>query len=99
MAAGRTALVVAAEPIGIMTYNADGNLRCRRCPCGEATADVMMTMAGEKGGEAMARRRRGDGEATSTRQQRGNKYVKATSYRAAGGRGKETINKRITNTI
>jgi hypothetical protein len=98
MAAGRTALVVAAEPIGIMTYNADGNHRCRCCPCGEATADVMMTMADKKGGEAMARRRRGDGEAT-TRQQRGNKYVKATSYHAAGGRGKEAINKRITNTI
>jgi hypothetical protein len=56
----------------------------------------MMTMAGERGGEATARRRRGDGE-VSTRQQRGNKDAKAIGYGAAGGRGNEAINKRITN--
>ncbi len=61
-----------------------------------------MTMAGERvgrgDGEATARRRQGDGEAT-TRQRRGNKDANAISYGAAGGRGKEAINKRITNTI
>jgi hypothetical protein len=66
-AAGRTALVVAAEPIGITTYDAGGDHRHHRCPCGVAMADVMMIMAGEKGGEAMVRRRRGDGEATARR--------------------------------
>jgi hypothetical protein len=52
---GRTASVVAAAPVGITTYDADGD--CRRCPCGAATADVdvMIMMAGERGGEAMAR--------------------------------------------
>jgi hypothetical protein len=49
--------VVAAAPVGITTYDADGDRRCRRCPRGAATADVMMTMAGERGGEAMARQR------------------------------------------
>jgi hypothetical protein len=48
-----------------------------------------------KGG---ARRRRGNGEA-STRQRRGKKYVKAIGYGAAGGRGNEAINKRITNIV
>ncbi len=67
MAAGRTALVVAAEPIGITTYDADGDHRRRRCPRGAATADVMMTMACEKRGKAT-----GDYKAT-TRQWRGNK--------------------------
>ncbi len=82
--------------------------------------DVMMTMAGKRGGEATARgrrgddeattrRRRGDGEATArqrrgngeaiTRQRRGNKDAKAIGYGAAGGRGNEAINKRITNNI
>jgi hypothetical protein len=42
-----------------------------RCPHGAVTADVMMTMAGERGGEATARRRRGDGKATA-RRRRGN---------------------------
>ncbi len=59
MAAGRTALVVAAAPVGITTYDADGDRRRHRCPRGAATADVMMMMAGERGGEATARRRRG----------------------------------------
>ena len=59
MGAGRTALVVAAAPVGIMTYDADGDHRHRRCPCGAATAGVMMTMAGKRGGEVKARRRRG----------------------------------------
>ena len=49
--------VVAAAPVGITTYDADGDRRCRRCPRGAAMADVMMTMAGERGGEAMARQR------------------------------------------
>ena len=92
--------MVAAAPVGIMTYDADGDHRRRRCPRGAATAevDVMMTMAGERGGEATARRRRGDGEA-STRQRRGNKDAKAIGYGAAGGRGNEAINKRITNIL
>jgi hypothetical protein len=100
-AAGRTALVVAAAPVGITNYDADGDRRRRRCPRGAATdVDVMMTMAGEGGGrgdgEATVRRRRGDGEA-STRQPRGNKDAKAIGYGAAGGRGNEALNKRITN--
>jgi hypothetical protein len=95
-AAGRTASVVAAAPVGITTYDADGDRRRRHCPRGAATADVMMTMAGERGGEATARRRRGDGEAT-TRQRRGNKDAKAIGYGAAGGRGNKAIDKRITN--
>ena len=47
--------MVAAALVGITTYDADGDRRRRRCPCGAATDDVMMTMAGEKGGEATAR--------------------------------------------
>ena len=67
-AAGRTASVVAAAPVWIMIYDADGN-RCRhRCPRWAATADVMMTMAGKRGGEATARRWRVDYK-TTTRQQ------------------------------
>ena len=51
-------------------YDADGDRRRRRCPRGAATdVDVMMTMAGERGGEATARRRRGDGEAMARRLQ------------------------------
>ncbi len=88
--------MVAAALVGITTYDADGDRRRRRCPCGAATADVMMTMAGERGGEVTARRRRGDGKAT-TRQRRGNKDVKAIGYGAAGGRGNEAIDKSITN--
>ena len=53
--------------IGIMTYDADGDRRCRCCPRGAETADVMMTMAGERGGEATVRRRRGDSKATRQR--------------------------------
>ena len=83
--------MVAAAPVGITTYDADGDRRRRRCPRGAATADVMMTMVGERGGEATARRRRGDGEAT-TRQRQGNKDVKAIGYGAAGGRGNKAIN-------
>ena len=50
------ALVVAAAPIGIMTtYDADGDHRCRCYPCEVATADVMMTMAGKKGGKVTAK--------------------------------------------
>jgi hypothetical protein len=49
--------VVAAAPIGIMTYGADGDHHRRRCPRGVATADVMMTMAGKRGGKATARQR------------------------------------------
>ncbi len=94
--AGRTASVVAAAPVGITTYDADGDRRRCRCPCGAATADVMMTMVGERGSEATARPRRGDGDAT-TRQRRGNKDVKAIGYGAAGGRGNKAIDKRITN--
>jgi hypothetical protein len=101
MAVGRTASVMTAVPVGITTYDADGNRRRRRrrCPRGAATADVdvMMTMVGEMGGKATARQRRGNGKA-STRQRQGNKkYAKATGYGAAGGRGNKAINKRITN--
>ena len=96
MAAGRTASVEAAALVGMTTYDADGDRRCRRCPRGAATVDVMMTMAGKRGGEATARRWRGDGEVT-TRQRRGNKDVKAIGYGAAGGRGNKAIDKRVTN--
>ncbi len=54
-------------------------------------ADVMMTMAGKRGGEVTARQRRGDYKAT-TRQ----KGCEGIGYGAAGGRGNEAINKRIT---
>ena len=54
--AGRTASIVAAAPVGITTYDANGDRRRRCCPREAATADVMMTMAGKRGGEAMARR-------------------------------------------
>ena len=68
---------------------------------------IVATMAGERGGEAtarqrrgnseaMARRRRGDGKA-STRQRQGNKDAKAIGYGATCGRGNEAINKTITN--
>ena len=92
-------MVVAAAPVGITTYDADGDRRRRRCPRGAATdVDVMMTMAGEMGGKAMMRQWRGNGKA-STRQRQGNKKdAKATGYGAAGGRGNTAINKRITNT-
>ena len=96
MAAGRAASVVAAPPVGITAYDADGDRRRRRCPRGAAIVDVMMTMAGERGGEVTARRRRGDGDGKATkRQRRGNKDVKAFGYGAAGGRGNEAIDKRI----
>ena len=66
--AGRAASVVTAAPVGIMAYDADGDRRRRRCPRGVVMADMMMTMASERGGEVTARRRRGDYKAT-TRQQ------------------------------
>jgi hypothetical protein len=81
------ALVVAAAPIGITTtYDTDGDHRCRRYPCEVATADVMMTMAGKQGGEAMARHQRGNGKVTA-RQRQGN--GKATA-RQRQGNGKAT---------
>ena len=55
MAAGRTALVVAAARVGITTYNTNGDRRCCCCPHGVATADVMMTLAGKMGGEGTVR--------------------------------------------
>jgi len=58
----------------------NGDRRRRRCPRGAATADVMMTMAGERGGEATARRRRGDGEATA-RRRRGDGEATARRWR------------------
>jgi hypothetical protein len=75
--------VVAAAPVGITTYNADGDRRHHRCPLGAATVDVMMTMAGKRGGEATARRRRGDGKATSRRRQ-GNGEATARRRRGDG---------------
>ena len=59
----------AAAPVGIKTYDADGNCRRRRCPCGLAMADVMTTMAGKREGEATARRRRGDYKGKATARQ------------------------------
>ncbi len=51
-------MVVAAAPVGITTYDANGDRRRRHCPREAATdVDMMMTMAGEGGGEAMARPR------------------------------------------
>jgi len=94
--------VVAAAPIGITTDDADGDHRRRRCPRRVATADVMMTTAGERGVEATSRRRRGNVEATSRRLQGDYKATtrqqgcKGISYGAAGGRGNEAIDKRIT---
>jgi hypothetical protein len=69
MAAGRAASVVAAAPVGITAYDADGDCRRRRCPRGAAMVDVMMTMAGERWGEVTVRQRRGDVEATARRRQ------------------------------
>jgi len=65
-------VLVAAAPIGITTYDADGDHRRHRCPRGAATADVMMTMSGERGGEATARQQQGNNKAT-TRQLQGNR--------------------------
>ena len=53
MAAGRTVSVVAAALVEITTYNADGDRRRHRCPRGEATANVMMTMEGKWGAAMM----------------------------------------------
>ena len=99
MAVGRTASVMTAVPVGITTYDADGNRRRRRCPRGAATADVdvMMTMVGEMGGKATVRQRQGNGKATARQVQsngkaKGNKDVKAIGYGAAGGRGNKAIN-------
>ena len=74
---------------------------CRQMPTqGKvATANVMMTMAGERGGEETARQGDGEATATATMQRRGNKDAKAIGYGAAGGRGNEAIDKRITNKI
>jgi hypothetical protein len=63
MAVRRTASVVAAAPVEITTYDADGDRRCHRCPRGAATADGMMTMAGERGGKVMVRQQQDDDEA------------------------------------
>ena len=54
-----------------MTYDTNGDHRCRRCPHGAATAVVMMTIAGERGGDATARRRgqQGDDKVTEMRRQ------------------------------
>ena len=87
---------------GSSTGDDDGDRPRRHCPRGVAMADVMMTMAGKRGGKATARQWRGNGKATATatatmtatRQQRGNKDVNAICYGAAGGRGNEAIDKR-----
>jgi hypothetical protein len=53
---GRTASVVAAAPIGITNYDANGDCRRRPRPRGgAATVDGMMTMAGGRGNKATAR--------------------------------------------
>ena len=69
MAVGKTVSVVAAAPVGITTYDADGDRHHRCCPRGAATADVIMTMAGERGGKATTWRWRGNGEAMVRRLQ------------------------------
>ena len=100
-AAGRMALVVAAAPIGVTTYDADGD-RCHCCcPRGAATADVMMTMAGKRGGEATARQWRGDGDGdkATTRQQgcEGNRQWCRRWQGQRGNRQEESNNINITN--
>jgi hypothetical protein len=77
-------LVVVAALVGITNYDADGD------PCGAATADVMMTMAGERGGEVTARRRRGDGDYKATTRQQG-----CEGNRLWRRGGNEAIDKRI----
>jgi hypothetical protein len=53
--------------------DANGNCRCRprprHCSRQAATAFAMMTLAGERGGEATARQLQGDDEATEMRRQ------------------------------
>ena len=71
----------------------DNDLRCR-WPRGAATADVMMTMAGEGDGEATVRRLRGEYKAPTMQQ-----GCEGNRLWCAGGRGSEAINKRITNNI
>jgi len=72
---------VAAARVGITTYDADGDCRRRCCPRGVATADMMMTMAGERGGrgigKATARQWQGDYK-TTMRQQgcKGNRLLR-----------------------
>jgi len=69
-AVGRTALVVAAAPIGIPTHNANGNCRRRPRPRGgAATVDAMMMTAGERGDWAMARQLQDNKEATRMQRQ------------------------------
>ena len=48
-AAGKMALVVAAAPVEITTYYADGDRRHRRCPRGAATAEVDVMMNDDDG--------------------------------------------------
>jgi hypothetical protein len=62
------ASVVAAAPVGITIYDADGDRCCRCRPCGAARVDVMMMMVGERGDKATARQRQGDDKAMATRQ-------------------------------
>ncbi len=73
----------------------DNGLRCRwRSP------SPLLSLWGCDGGrdddDGRRKRGRGEGEA-STMQRRGNKDAKAIGYGAAGGRGNEAIDKRITN--
>ena len=96
MAVGRAASVVAAAPVGITAYDADGDCRRRRCPRGAAMVDVMMTMAGEseRGGEVTARRRRGDGEANgkaTARRRRGDGEATATTRQRRGNKDAKAI--------
>ena len=89
-AAGRAASVVAAAPVGITAYDADGDCPRHCCPRGAAMVDVMMTMAGERGGEVTARQQRSGGKATA-RRRRGDD--KATARRRRGD-GEATARRR-----
>jgi hypothetical protein len=86
--------VVAAAPIGIMTYGADGDHHRRRCPRGVATADMMMTMAGKRKGKVTARQWWGNYKAT-TRQQRATRMQRHQLWRCRwqGQRGNLFNNK------
>jgi hypothetical protein len=86
-AGGRAALVVTAAPVGITAYDADRDHRRRRCPRGAAMVDVMMTMAGKRGGEVTAKRRRGDGNYKATTRQQGCEGNRLWHRRWQGQRG------------
>ena len=99
----RGRLVVAAARIGIMTYDANGDHRCRLPSLSSWGGDGRRDdydgrqKGGRGDGKATARQRRGNGKATvrqlqgdcnATTRQQGCEDI---SYGAAGGRGNEAI--------